>query len=376
MKLNEIKTPSLIIDKQILVKNCNYMSNRMRKLGVDLRPHLKTAKSFEIAKIATNGHFGGITVSTLAEASYFLENGIKDITYAVGISPDKLEEVNDLLDKGARVRVITDNLAVVPVLQEKCASLKANLNVLIEIDTGGLRGGINPESEELIDLAKAIEESNNLNLDGVLTHAGHSYECDNIDSIRLVADNERSGVVRAAEILRKQGISCDVVSAGSTPTAVFAENLDGITEMRPGAYMFFDLDQVGMGVCKIDDIAVTVLATVIGHKKDPQRLLIDAGSLALSKDLSANQFMDNVGYGIVCMADNCSVIPGLYVERTYQEHGLIASINGPIEFDSFPIGTKVRILPNHTCITSAAHDKYYVLDNNTVIETWDRVNGW
>ena len=118
------------------------------------------------------------------------------------------------------------------------------------------------------------------------------------------------------------------------------------------------------------------MATVIGHKKDPERLLIDAGSLALSKDLSANQFMDNVGYGIVCMAYNCSVIPGLYVERTYQEHGLIASINGPIEFDSFPIGTKVRILPNHTCITSAAHDKYYVLDNNRVIETWDRVNGW
>ena len=376
MKLNEIKTPSLIIDKQILVKNCHYMSERMRKFGVDLRPHLKTAKSFEVAKIATRGHFGGITVSTLAEASYFLENGVNDITYAVGISPDKLEEVNDLLKKGAKIRIITDNLSVIPLLQEKCELLKTNLSVLIEIDTGGLRGGISPDSEELIDLASAIEKAKNLKLDGVLTHAGHSYDCDDIEAIKLVAENERSGVVRAAAMLRQQGISCDVVSAGSTPTAVYVESLEGITEMRPGAYMFFDLDQVGMGVCKIDDIAVTVLATVIGHKKDPQRLLIDAGSLALSKDLSANQFMDNVGYGLVCIADNCSVIPGLYVDRTYQEHGLIASANGTIEFDSFPIGTKVRILPNHTCITSAAHDKYYVIDNNIVIETWDRVNGW
>lgn len=377
MNLNEIPTPALILDKNVLMRNCSYMAERMQNHKISLRPHLKTAKSIKVAEIATRGHFGGITVSTLAEARYFVNNGVRDITYAVGITPDKLDEVHRLQSGGARINIITDNVDMVLQIENKATNLNDMFNILIEVDTGGLRGGVTPNSDDLLKLAHMITDADKLKFEGVLTHAGHSYQCRGVDQIKTVAEQERSGVVLASERIRSEGIRCRVVSAGSTPTAVFAENLEGITEMRPGAYVFFDLDQVGMGVCSLDDIAVSVLATVIGHKSESQKLLLDAGSLALSKDLSANKFIKNAGYGLVCNIENTTPIPGFYVEETYQEHGVVASSLGTLPYDSLPVGTKLRILPNHSCITSAAYSNYYVIEyGKREIEVWDRINGW
>ena len=377
MDINEVPTPALILDKNVLMRNCLYMGERMKNHKINLRPHLKTAKSIKVAEIATKNHFGGVTVSTLAEARYFVSNGVRDITYAVGITPDKLDEVHRLQLEGSRINVITDNIDMVLQIENKAANLNAMFNIFIEVDTGGLRGGVTPDSAELLKLAHMITNSDKLRLEGVLTHAGHSYLCQGANQIKIVAEQERSGIVLASERIRSEGIRCTVVSAGSTPTAVFAENLDGITEMRPGAYVFFDLDQVGMGVCSLDDIAVSVLATVIGHKSESQKLLLDAGSLALSKDLSANKFIENAGYGLVCSIQNTTPIPGFYVEETYQEHGVVASSLGKLPYDSLPVGTKLRILPNHSCITSAAYSNYYVVEEGkATVERWDRVNGW
>ncbi len=377
MRVNELKTPALILERAVLARNCAAMAGRMARHGVRLRPHLKTAKSAEVARLATAGQFGGITVSTLAEARYFAGHGFKDITYAVGIVPDKLDEAAALDRQGARLTLLTDHMAAVAGAAARASDLGAHLRLLIEVDTGGGRGGVPPESEALIALGRAIEAAPELSLEGVLTHAGQSYHCHSVAEVRAVAEAERAGIALAARRLEQAGLACPVVSAGSTPTAVHAETLEGVTEMRPGVYVFFDLDQVGIGACALKEIAISVLATVIGHNRRAGRVLIDAGALALSKDVSAGAFMDHVGYGLVCPAEATRPLDGLYVAEVQQEHGLVAAAEGAPPYEALPLGTKVRVLPNHACITAAAHAAYQVLDGGPeVVDRWERVNGW
>lgn len=372
MRLNELPTPSLILDRRVLAANTRSMTERMRRLGVGLRPHLKTAKSADVARLAIAGNPGGITVSTLREVAYFLEHGISDIIYAVGMVPSKLDAAADLCGKGADLTIITDNVDVARAI----AGHGARHKVSIELDTGDKRGGVAPDGSELLEIAHVLHSASGVTLAGVLTHAGHSYECRSADAIAAVAEQERAGAVMAAERLRATGLPCPVVSVGSTPTAVFARDLTGVTEMRPGVYTFYDLFQAGIGVCQIDDIAVSVLASVIGHRRADNVLLIDAGALALSKDRSTAALPEDCSYGLVCDADMGHTKLRLRVESVNQEHGFVTA-DQPIPFDILPIGTKVRILPNHACITAAAYEAYKVVDGTTdVIATWPRCNGW
>jgi D-serine deaminase-like pyridoxal phosphate-dependent protein len=377
MQLDDISTPALLLDRTVLERNCHAMGERATLHGVALRPHLKTAKCAEVAAIATAGHFGGITVSTLAEAGFFAAAGVTDITYAVGMVPSKVPELAALQRGGASIKVLTDSVDAVRSVNEAAALQNVVIELLIEIDTGGRRGGVEPDSDALLQIARAVDDATNLDLLGVLTHGGHSYHCKDVAAIREVAEQERSGVIRAAERIREAGFDCHVVSAGSTPTAVHAQSFDGLTEIRPGVYMLNDLDQVGLGSCGIDDIAASVLATVIGHNRAAGRILIDAGALALSKDVSATEFMVDVGYGLVCRPDG-STIAGLYVADVHQEHGLIGSSTGVPDWSSLPIGSRVRILPNHVCMTAAAYGSFAIVDQNTstIVATWPRVNGW
>lgn len=377
MHLRDLPTPSLILDRGVVARNCRAMAERMEGLGVRLRPHLKTSKSAQVAALATAGQFGGITVSTLAEARYFAAQGVRDITYAVGLVPGKLDQVAELIGRGVALTLLTDCPQMIAPLSDGAQARGVALPLLIEIDSGDGRGGVQADSRELSDLARLIAQAPGLSLQGVLTHAGRSYGCPSSEEIRRVAGEERAAVTQAAERLRAAGHACPVVSAGSTPTAVFAEDLEGVSEMRPGVYVFFDLTQMGLGVCRREDIALSVLATVIGHQPASQRILIDAGALALSKDIGAGRFLDHVGYGLVCAPDSNQLMGGLYVASVHQEHGLIAAAQGPPPYDALPVGSRVRILPNHACMTAAAHDAYQVVeDSDQVLETWDRVNGW
>ncbi len=344
----------------------------MQALGVQLRPHMKTAKSIDVARLALAGNFGGITVSTLHEAAYFFEHGIEDITYAVGIVPAKLDAVVALNTRGADVKIITDNVDMARAI----AAHDRPHKVLIETDTGDKRGGVLPEAPELLDIGRVLHDAPKVTLQGVLTHAGHSYDCRDPQAIADVAEDERAGAVLAGERLRAAGLPCQVVSVGSTPTASFARDLTGVTEMRPGVYMFYDLFQAGIGVCKLEDIAVSVLASVIGQRRADNTLLIDAGALALSKDRSTAELPQDCGYGLVCNAESGQPVEGLYVRAVNQEHGFVTAEH-PIAFERFPVGAKVRVLPNHSCITAAAYDAYHVIDGGTdVVHTWPRCNGW
>jgi D-serine deaminase-like pyridoxal phosphate-dependent protein len=380
MTLSELETPSLILDQSRLAANIAAMSARMKRHGVDLRPHLKTAKSADVARLATAAHSGAITVSTLVEAAYFARHGFRDITYAVGVTLAKLPRVAALCRDGVRLAVVTDSVAVAREIAHSVThalDYGAGIGVFIEIDSGLGRAGIRADDEALIGIARALEGAAEFR--GVLTHAGQSYGCASVAEIEAVAEAERQAVVTAAERLRGAGIACPEVSVGSSPTARFGRGFAGVTETRPGVYMFNDAFQAGLGCCRLDDVALTVLTTVIGQRRDLGMLLIDAGGLALSKDRSTAGQAEDVGYGLVYDAAGERRLDGLRVADVHQEHGLIKAVadGASIPFDALPIGTRLRIMPNHACMTAAAYDRYHVVDGgDEIIAEWPRCGGW
>ena len=381
MKISDLATPALLLERGRLDANLANMSARATGLGVALRPHMKTTKSADIARLATAGQNGGITVSTLKEAAYFIANGFTDITYAVGISVGKLDQVAALRQDGARLTVLTDNAEVARGIAAHAEATGARFDVLIEIDTGDHRAGVAPDSRALMDIAEILDQAAGVDLRGVLTHAGHSYDCRSVAEIQTVAEAERAGAVLAAERLRAAGMACPVVSVGSTPTAVYARDLSGVTEMRPGVYMFNDVFQASIAACTLADIAVSVLATVTGHHPERGEILIDAGGLALSKDRSTAVGPRDVGYGLVAglaVGLDGAELPELHVVRVSQEHGVVATAPGAgaLPFAALPPGSRLRVLPNHACMTAAAYDCYHVVEGDEVIATWPRVNGW
>lgn len=377
--LRELQTPAMLVDARILQANCTAMLDRTARAGVRLRPHLKTSKSAAVAQLATGGA-DGLTVSTIAEAAYFARAGYKDLTYAVGIAPKKLDALAAIeRETGARTAIIVDHPAAVAPVAARAAELSADFDVLIEIDTGGRRGGIPPDSELIFDLARDIAGAPSLHLTGVLTHAGHSYHARSLAEIEAIAETERRGAVAAASRLRGAGFACPVVSIGSTPTVIRARNFGGVTEVRPGVYTFFDLTQFCLGVCALADIAASVLTTVIGHNHAAQMLVVDAGALALSKDVSASEFRSDFGYGLVCeLAAAASCTTGLFVKDVYQEHGLVGTVDGRgPDWSKYPIGSRLRILPNHACMTAAAFQEFRIVDGRgLVVATWDKASYW
>lgn len=371
-----LPTPALLLDKEKLQANCARMAQRARAAGVKLRPHMKTAKCAEVARIATDGQFGGITVSTLAELEYFFAAGLTDMTYAVGIVPPKMEAIERLVNQGTHIQILLDSLSTVEALAARPTAFAGVVPVLIEIDCGGHRAGVNPEGEQLLAIAQRLAREPRYTLAGVLTHAGHSYHAADTAARTKIAMAERDAAVHAAQRLRDAGFACPTVSIGSTPTALTDIPLDGVTEIRPGVYVFFDLAQAQLGVCAIEEIAVSVLATVIGHHREAGHLLIDAGALALSKDVSASEFAQDIGYGLVCSLQG-EVVPGMYVADMHQEHGFVRSSSGTLPFERFPIGARIRILPNHACMTVAPYSEYHVVQpGEAALQAWPKATGW
>lgn len=372
MKLTDIETPALLVDRARLVRNIERMRRRLAELGVPLRPHVKTAKSVEIARLAVEGQPGGITVSTLREAEHFLDHGFTDILYAVGIAPAKLAHAAALQRRGADLTLILDSAEMAEAAARAAAALGTIFPVLIEVDTDGGRAGVAADDpRRLVEIGRILGSAPGTELRGVMTHAGLSYGCRSPEALRAHAEQERSGIVAAAETLRAAGLPAPVVSVGSTPTALFAERLDGVSEVRAGVYMFQDLVMADLGVCAEEEIALSVLATVIGHRRDRGYLLLDAGGLALSKD--AGPARGKPGYG--SLWDPAGRPLGLSIASTNQEHGLVPAAEA--DFERLPIGTQVRIAPNHACMTAAAHERYHVVERGTeVLAVWARCNGW
>jgi D-serine deaminase-like pyridoxal phosphate-dependent protein len=368
MTLDDLPTPCLVLDLGILKRNLAAMRAAVaRHPGLTLRPHLKTAKSREVARLAAPD-FGPVTVSTLAEARDLAEAGWRDQVYAVGITPRKLDAVAGLNAAGADVKVITDDLDVARAI----AAHPGPLAALIEVDVGEARGGVAHDAALLAEIAGALGQR----LVGLLSHSGHSYAGRSPADMARIAEEERTRILAAAERLRAAGHALPIISVGSSPTSLHARDMAGITETRAGVYMFGDLFQAGIGTHAMADIAVTVLAAVIGRRPDRNTLLLDAGALALSKDRSTEAGPVDYGFGLVLEPDGTPLPGPAIVKRAYQEHGEV-HCPLPLPFDRLPIGATLRVAPNHTCLTAAAHDRYHVVDGGRdVIAVWDRVNHW
>ncbi len=374
--LGLLETPCLVLDRFRLIANILRLKQHLKPFGVRLRPHLKTAKSIDVARLVMDDASGPITVSTLKEAEYFFSHGITDLLYAVGIAPNKLEHVFDLRRRSANLTIILDNVETARLVAARSAERRDPLPVLIEVDTDDHRSGIRPSDQALIDVGRALHEGGAA-LRGVMTHAGSSYGLLSPASFEAMAEQERSRIVAAAEALRVAGLPCPVVSAGSTPTARFARDLTGVTEVRAGVFMFFDLVMAGIGVCRLEDIALSVLATVIGHQRDKGWIVVDAGWMAMSRDRGTSRLAVDQGYGLVSDLAG-KPIPDLIMIDANQEHGILAARPGSqLEPPELPVGAMVRILPNHACATGAQHDRYRVVDNGqTVSAIWPRIQGW
>ena len=374
--LNQLETPALLLDRARMERNIARMQAQIRRLGVGFRPHVKTNKCLEVSRRLMETPQGPITVSTLLEAEQFAAAGVTDILYAVCIAPNKLDHVMRLQDRGVRLSIILDSLEAARCVTGRARADGRRFDVLIEIDCDGHRSGVKPDAPELLAIGRHLED-NGLALRGVMTHAGESYSCHTPEALRAMAEQERAAVVRAATRLREIGIACPVVSVGSTPTALFAEHLDGVTEVRAGVYVFFDLVMAGIGVCTVDDIALSVLATVIGHQPDKGWTILDAGWMAMSRDRGTQKQKVDQGYGLVCDLDG-RPLEDLLLVGANQEHGIMAHRDGRVAGAlHLPVGTQVRILPNHACPTAAAYGHYHVLDaDNRVQARWPRFNGW
>lgn len=379
MHIHELATPAALIEDTRLARNIARMQSRMDELGVRFRPHVKTSKCVEVARRQLAAGARGITVSTLKEAEQFFQAGFEDILYAVSLAPQKVAPALDLRRRGCELQLVVDSMAAARALTEQASNepVPEPVPVLIEVDVDGHRGGVAPGSALLLDIGQHLHERG-LALRGVMAHAGSSYDQRTPAQLHDIAELERAQAVRAAERLREAGLPCPVVSIGSTPTALSAGQLAGVTEVRAGVYVFFDLVMAGVGVCTDEDIALSVLTTVIGHQVERGWVLVDAGWMAMSRDRGTQTQPVDQGYGLVCGLDG-RLLEGWLMRAANQEHGIIGRRDGQAPEDleqRFPVGSRLRVLPNHACATGAQHAQYAWVDGADVRAHWPRFGGW
>lgn len=353
--IEEIPTPALLLDLDVLEANLRRMAERTAALGVALRPHVKTHKCVEVAERQRAHGARGITVSTLAEGRAFADQGFDDLTWAFPVIPSRLPEVRELAER-ATLRLVVDSPEAVDALE----GLGLPLHVWLKVDCGYHRAGVDPESPAALELARRLAESPRLVFDGLLTHSGHAYHAKSRAELAAIAEQERSVTAGFAERLRGEGIEVPGVSVGSTPAMSAAERLDGVTEARPGNYALYDFTQVTLGSCTVRDCAATVLATVVSSAPGSGRSVVDAGALALSKDAgpegsgTMGEVFEDYGAG--------KLSPAARLTSLSQEHGLLSA--------PLPVGRRLRILPNHSCLAVACFDEFFVVRGEEVLDRW------
>lgn len=357
MMIQDLPTPALLLDLDVLERNLARMAEKTAGFEVALRPHIKTHKCVEVGERQRALGSRGITVSTLYEARVFAGHGFDDLTWAFPVILSRLDEVRDLAAR-VTLRVVVDSLEAVRGLE----SLGMPLHVWLKVDCGYHRAGVDPVSEEALEVGRALARSSTLRFDGILSHSGHAYKGKTREEVAAAAEEERSVMAGFAERLRAAGIAVPAVSVGSTPAMSVIERMDGVTEARPGNYCFYDHMQVGLGACEVRDCAATVLASVVSHRAGADRSIIDAGALALSKDPGLD-WAAPAGFGEV-FSDYATgaLSPDLRLVSLSQEHGIVSA--------PLPVGTKMRILPNHSCLTAAQFDEYHVVRGAEVVDRW------
>jgi D-serine deaminase-like pyridoxal phosphate-dependent protein len=373
MKIADLATtPAFLVDEETVQANCDRMRAKAAASGVLFRPHVKTHKVLEVALLQGGGERGPITVSTLAEAELFAAHEFRDITYAVPIAPEKLYRAATVASTVDALNLLVDSFDAVQAIEAFSASRAVMFDVFLKIDCGYHRAGVDPDDPLSIALALRMASSPAIRFRGLLTHAGHSYNVTSRQEIVRIAADESSAVTRFRDRLSAHGVEGMIRSVGSTPTLSVVERIDSADEVRPGNYVFYDAFQATIGACSLADCAVSVLTTVIGSYPDRNQLVLDAGALALSKDAGPTQIDAAFGYGIVCDLD---LVPlPLRITALSQEHGKVEVTAGSAR--DYAVGRRLRIIPNHSCLTAAMFDRYHVLRYGAIADEWRPARGW
>lgn len=356
VRIEDLPTPALLLDIERLESNLRRMAERARSLGVALRPHIKTHKCIEVAERQAALGAVGITVSTLYEAAVFASHGFSDQTWAFPVGPSRMGELAELCDT-IRLGVLVDSLEAVHWLAEHGIGGPA----WIKVDCGYHRAGVDPEGPLAEEIAKAIQAVSGLELAGILSHSGQAYDARTTPEIQAVAEHERAVMCRLAGRLRAAGVGVPEVSIGSTPAMSQVRNLAGVTEIRPGNYAFYDRDQAWLGSCSYRDPALTVLASVVSSQPGSDHSVVDAGALALSKDPGPEAAPPSMGEIYEDYAQG-RLAAGSRITRLSQEHGIVNT--------RYPLGARLRILPNHSCLTAYNFDTYWVTSGDEVVDRW------
>ncbi|MGH7700428.1 MAG: alanine racemase [Gemmatimonadales bacterium] len=357
----DVETPALLLHLDVVERNLDRMADRMRALGVRLRPHVKTHKCVELARRQVARGAGGLTVSTLPEAEVFAAAGFDDLTWAFPLEPGHLPRVRRLAER-ATLRVVVDDLDVARSLAH------TGLHVWLKVDCGYHRAGVDPASPYALDVARELGAERGLTFDGILSHSGHAYRTASRDEAAAVAEEERRVMTWFADLLRRDGLPVRAVSVGSTPAMAAVRDLTGVTEARPGNYVFYDRTMVLIGACDLEDVGVTVLASVVSHQPGAAHVVVDAGALALSKD-PGPAHVGPAAMGAV------RAHPELVVASLSQEHGVIRAESPEALDHRLRVGERLEIVPNHSCLTVAHFDQYHVVRDGHELDRWPAWRG-
>lgn len=375
MHITELPTPALLLDHEALTRNLAFMQSKADTLKVSLRPHIKTHKCLEIGKRQRELGAQGITVSTFYEAEQFSRAGFDDITWAFPLPPVYATKITHL-HEGTTLRVIVDSKETKGHLDKVARTTGRKIHVWLKVDCGYHRAGVDPKSAYAVELAKALAESKAVIFDGILSHSGHSYTARSRKEIMPFAHEERNVMLEFADKLRKKGIPVPGISIGSTPAMSVIDSLDGITEIRPGNYVFYDYTQVMIGSCDVSDCALTVLASVVSHQPGASHFVTDAGALALSKDVGPIHIKNQMGLGVLYEDYSRKRLAAhLNLASLSQEHGKVLAENNRTIEGRYAIGERVRILEHHSCLTAANFDRYYVVEDDEVVDQWPILRG-
>ncbi len=358
-------TPTVVVDRKRLASNITVMQSLADRHGLVLRPHIKTHKSIRIARMQIEAGAVGVTASKPEEAMVFMAAGIRSVTVAYPLlDPRKVNVLSGAAaTRGIDLQLIVDS-------REGLAALSAGLNdsgkapgVFIKIDVGLHRCGLKEEDPLIEDLARCIVNHPGLRFSGLISHAGHAYGAVDADHIASIAEAERLLLLRVKDRLTERGIPVPGLSVGSTPTVLAARRFDGITEIRPGNYVFLDRTPMRMGLATVDSVALTVVATVVSKNVDYS--IVDAGSKTLTSDMGAHGSGGSGGFGIGQSIDRFGDPNGWFtVNRLSEEHGWISR-----SACDLPLGSRVRIIPNHACPVANLAGTYRMVDGD-VSDIW------
>lgn len=351
-----IETPALLLHLDAVERNLATMAGKARGLGIALRPHIKTHKCVELGHRQVHHGALGLTVSTLDEAEVFADAGFEDILWAFPLDPGHIPHARRVAER-TRLGVVVDDLETARALKD------TGLVGWLKVDCGYHRAGVDPQSPYAVEVAKALQGAG-MRFGGIASHSGHAYKTKNRSEAAAVAEEERVVMTAFADQLRSLGMEVPAVSIGSTPAMMALERGDGVTEGRPGNYVFFDRTMVETGVCEPRDVGVTVLATVVSHQPGSKQFIVNAGALALSKDVGPTHLGLPPAMGAIRNHAELTLV------SLSQEHGVVHAPSPAAIDGRFRVGETVEIVPNHSCLTVAHFDRYHVMEGGRETASW------